>query len=140
MMCDTILNIMDDVIHFFFVSLALFFTLAFQAFWSFGMDDPNFETFTMALWTQFKMVVGDYPWPDGGLKGGMQGFMQLAYLFIFTFLIFFILLNFFLAIVVDAFSAVKRRVADNRSENAFFHDLIEMVIGLVIRKYKKSPS
>merc|ERR1719316_876198 len=104
------------------------------------MDDSNFETFSMALWTQFKMVVGEYPWPDGGLKSGMQGFMQLFYLFIFTFLIFFILLNFFLAIVVDAFSAVKQGVGDNRSENAFFHDLGEMCVSFAIRLYYRYPS
>merc|ERR1719379_1229844 len=118
----TLLNIADDVVHFFITSMALFCTLAFQAYWSFGMDNPAFDTFPSSMWTQFQMIVGEYPWPDGGLQDGMQGMMQFVYLFIFTFLIFFVLLNFFLAIVVDAFCGLKQAVADNRSENPFFYD------------------
>jgi hypothetical protein len=136
---DTMKNIADDVIHFLITSLALFCTLAFQGFWSFGMSDPSFESYTMSLWTQFQMVVGAYPWPDGGVENGIQGFMQIVYLFIFTFLVFFVLLNFFLAIVVDAFSSIKTEVAINRSDQAFFRDVLSIFTSFAYRLYYKYP-
>jgi hypothetical protein len=138
-MVDTLATIADDVVHFMITSMALFSTLAFQAFWSFGMNDSNFESFSISLWTQFKMIVGDFPFRGGGLQSGFQGLMQLIYLLIFTFLVFFVLLNFFLAIVVEAFSANKAELKKNRSENPFFVDIIEVFWGLVISLWKKYP-
>jgi hypothetical protein len=140
LMVDTIRNITDDVVHFIITGSALFCTLAFQGFWSFGMDDPAFESFTMAMWTQFQMIIGFYPWPPGGVRPGFQGIMQVAYLLIFTFLVFFILLNFFLAIVVDAFTRIKQEVAINRAENPFAMDLIDCGWSLIVRVWKKYPS
>jgi hypothetical protein len=139
-MVDTMRNILDDVIHFFITGIAIFATLAFQAFWAFGMDDPAFESYTKALWTQFQMLVGDFPWPAGGLKGGLGGAMQFVYLFIFAFLVFFILLNFFLAIVVEAFSDIKKKVAINRSEMPFVSDVFELCTSFAIRFWFKYPN
>merc|ERR1711988_645832 len=58
--------------------------------------------------TQLKMVMGEFPFDDPWKETALER----AWYFCYAVLIFFLAVNIFLAIIVEAFVLVKRRLAD----------------------------
>merc|ERR1719478_1665638 len=71
--------------------------------------------------TQFKMLIGEWPWTS---TTDPQLFI---YLLTYALIMFFILLNFFLAIVVDTFTRVQEVVQETLTEKAFFSDCADVI-------------
>lgn len=117
---------MDDLVHFFLVFALLSVTLAFTAMWQFGESKPEFASISHALYTQVRMVIGDFPFPDAteALREGSF----LIYLLIYIFLIFFTLMNFFLGIIVDTYAEIKALVVLSEVENTVFMDYFSVIL------------
>ena len=69
---STVLEMFMDFMHFFVLFGTLWPVLAFVGMWSFGDEMPEFSSFTMAWYTQFQMIVGDFILPNGQVSGFAQ--------------------------------------------------------------------
>jgi len=98
------------------------------AFWMFGTDSPDFDSPNKAMYMQFRMVTGDFDF-----LGDQDDPDPLFYVYAVTFvvLVAFVLLNFFLAIVVDGFMIAKASVKVNEAENTFAFDLMLVTVRLI---------
>merc|ERR1719409_962881 len=111
---NTIKEAADDIVHFVITFTLLYTVLAFLSFWMFGSSQMVYNTFGDAMLTQFKMLIGEWPWTE---NTDPQLFI---YLLTYALIMFFILLNFFLAIVVDTFTRVQEVVQETQVEKSFF--------------------
>jgi len=102
--------------------ITLFCVLAFLAMWSFGDKVADFGNFWTACYTQFRMLVGEFQMPIGENSGFeiTFGFYTIVYFIV----VFSLLLNFFLAIVVDSYSNVKDAIVHCKVENNVIWDVL----------------
>jgi len=108
MLTKTVKGALLNMLHFFLVFTILFLMLAFMAHFLLGGQIQLFGTFGGACETQVRMLFGEFIFVDGAeLLSGLSLAMYWLYAASFMLIVFFTLLNFFLAIVVDAFVAVK---------------------------------
>uniref|UniRef100_A0A0G4IDD9 Polycystin cation channel PKD1/PKD2 domain-containing protein n=1 Tax=Chromera velia CCMP2878 TaxID=1169474 RepID=A0A0G4IDD9_9ALVE len=118
---DTVKTSLDDLFHFFITFAGLYLLFAFMAFYSYGDVIKEFASFGQACYTQFRMVLGDWAFPvDRG-----DAFLYI-YMVAFALVIFFILLNFFLAIIIDAYAEVKKHVEDSLVEKNLMVDMWDL--------------
>jgi len=77
---------------------------------------PQFSTFGKTMESQARMMFGEFIYADGAhhLSAGYTA-MYWIYAGTYMLIVFFIMLNFFLAIIVDAFVEVKERMEDESS-------------------------
>jgi len=111
----------SDLFHFMIVFALLFCTLAFLGTWHFGGVLEKFGSFPMTCDTQFKMIIGEFPFDDKDFSPDVV--LYFVYLLVFAFVVFFLLLNFFLAIVVDSYAAIQEKVKETVVEHAFLADI-----------------
>eukprot|EP00397_Hematodinium_sp_SG-2012_P003500 GEMP01003508.1.p1 GENE.GEMP01003508.1~~GEMP01003508.1.p1 ORF type:complete len:671 (+),score=161.93 GEMP01003508.1:1668-3680(+) len=118
---NTVATAADDIAHFFLAFFLLFFVLAVQAVWSFGPVMPEFNNVESAMYAQFRMIFDDFPFDQ--IQRAPNRTLFLLYMFTFAFFVFFLLLNFFLAIVIDSYAAIKERVERSKVERSFPLDI-----------------
>jgi len=126
MLTDTVFKACWNILHFLCLFMVLFCMMAFMAHWQLGEFIRDFTTYGAAISTQARMIYGEFIYVDGA--GNLEGTMLFMYwLYAFTFLLvmYFILLNFFLAIVVDAFADVNALHEDSVYINNFFLDCLD---------------
>jgi len=132
---STLIEMYMDFMHFLLLATTLYCVLAFLGTWSFGDKVADFGDFQTSLYTQFRMIVGEFNLPtdeDSGFK-----FTFGLYAIIYFLMVFSLLLNFFLAIVIDSYANVKDSVKDCKVENsvawdipaAFAYPMIAMIRG-----------
>lgn len=108
MLSHTVVAALDNIFHFSLVFIFICTLLAWLACWSFGPDKDLFCTLAYAMTTQLKMVMGEFPFDDPW----KEPLLERAWYVCYAILIFFLAVNIFLAIIVEAFVWVKRRLAD----------------------------
>jgi len=119
----TVSKASSQIIHFLMLFSLLFVMLAFIAFWQLGTQIPHFATFGDAISTQGRMLFGEFIYADGAAKlHTTDMILYWTYAFTFMLLMFFILLNFFLAIIVDAFVCVKADIEEMTTDRSFVYD------------------
>merc|ERR1740129_246999 len=120
---ETIRKALVHLLHFFFLFGAIFASLAFVAFWMLGEQLRPFQSFGNSMETQARMMFGEFIYADGAhhLSDSFTA-MYWVYACSFMLIVFFLLLNFFLAIIVDAFIKVKG-MQENESTPMVLHDL-----------------
>ena len=69
---------------------------AHQRYWMIGSENDKFETLTDALWSQFEMIIGEFPFAEGRVAS----FFEMFYMFSYAMLVFVLLINSFLLAVV----------------------------------------
>jgi Polycystin cation channel len=108
-----------DLLHFAVVAGIVFVGYAMMAHVIFGNVIEKFSTFRLSIDTCFEMLLGEIG-VNEDLKAltGLQGLAGSLFFWTFELLVFMVLLNFLLAIIVDAFSVVK----DNTSESTGLHE------------------
>eukprot|EP00438_Fugacium_kawagutii_P023655 Skav206419 [mRNA] locus=scaffold292:360054:374362:+ [translate_table: standard] len=123
-----------NMMHFFFVFAILFLMLAFMANFLLGGRIHIFSTFGSACSAQVRMLFGEFIYADGveALTGSALATLAGN--------VFFTLLNFFLAIIVDAFVEVKDNCGQLRCTQSFFRDLCSMAWTLYLRRRYKLPA
>jgi len=104
----TLWRAFDNMLHFLMLFSILFLMLAYMAHWMLGGDIDIFSTFGGTISAQGRMIYGEFIYASGAEDlNGIMMVMYWFYAFTFMLVMFFTLLNFFLAIVVDAFADVK---------------------------------
>eukprot|EP00928_Gymnodinium_smaydae_P036224 TRINITY_DN25342_c0_g2_i1.p1 TRINITY_DN25342_c0_g2~~TRINITY_DN25342_c0_g2_i1.p1 ORF type:complete len:747 (-),score=105.00 TRINITY_DN25342_c0_g2_i1:240-2480(-) len=123
----TVFKAADSIMHFMALFGTLFCCLAFIAYWFFGEHIDGFGSYGAAVSTQGRMIFGEFIYVDGASELTSKD-LAMYWIYAFTFMIvfFFTLLNFFLAIVVDAFNDVKQAVDDLVVEKSFLADTIQL--------------
>merc|ERR1719408_348166 len=95
-----------------------------------------------AIEAQGRMIFGEFIYASG--EEELHGVMIIMYwLYAFTFMIvmFFTLLNFFLAIVVDAYADVKEEFDTvHITEQAFPTDVLDILAGVVRYRVRRWPA
>lgn len=124
----TVFRAMDNIVHFLILFFTLFIMMAFMAHWSLGESIDAFGTFGDAVMNQGRMIYGAFIFAPGAenLHGTSTMFYWL-YAIVFMLVMFFTLLNFFLAIIVDSFVEVKGENAKTVVVKGFFPDLCHVV-------------
>eukprot|EP00449_Zooxanthella_nutricula_P048076 CAMPEP_0198596524 /NCGR_PEP_ID=MMETSP1462-20131121/143287_1 /TAXON_ID=1333877 /ORGANISM="Brandtodinium nutriculum, Strain RCC3387" /LENGTH=890 /DNA_ID=CAMNT_0044328165 /DNA_START=10 /DNA_END=2679 /DNA_ORIENTATION=+ len=128
MLTSTLKKSLDNMFHFFFLFLLIFAMLGFTASWMLGGDVTAFATVGIALGSQTKMLFGEWIYADNAddLTGVMVA-MYWIYALTFMLLLLYTLLNFFLAIVVDAFVQVKTHIAVQTFEQNVCLDIFDLL-------------
>nr|XP_012802956.2 polycystic kidney disease 2-like 2 protein isoform X1 [Jaculus jaculus] len=101
---STLSRCMKDIVGFAIMFFIIFFAYAQLGFLVFGSQVDDFSTFQNSIFTQFRIVLGDF-----NFAGIQQANWILGpiYFITFIFFVFFVLLNMFLAIINDTYSEVK---------------------------------
>jgi hypothetical protein len=105
---QTLASASDNIFHFMLVFCLISGLLAWLACWSFGPDKDLFSTLQYALSTQLKMVMGEFPFDDPWKETVLERLWYVCY----AILIFFLAVNIFLSIIVEAFMEAKKRLAE----------------------------
>uniref|UniRef100_A0A667ZLW5 Polycystin-2 n=1 Tax=Myripristis murdjan TaxID=586833 RepID=A0A667ZLW5_9TELE len=102
-----------DLVGFAIMFFIIFLAYAQLAYLVFGTQVNDFSTFQASIFTQFRIILGDFEFSEIEEANPVLG---PIYFTTFVFFIFFILLNMFLAIINDTYSEVKADMSQQRSE------------------------
>ncbi|NXU75077.1 PK2L2 protein, partial [Oreotrochilus melanogaster] len=101
---STLSHCAKDIIGFATIFFIVFFAYAQLGYLVFGSHVEEFSTFQNCIFTQFRIVLGDFEFEAIETVNRILGPL---YFITFVFFVFFLLLNMFLAIINDAYSEVK---------------------------------
>ncbi|XP_029996146.1 polycystin-2 isoform X2 [Sphaeramia orbicularis] len=102
-----------DLVGFAIMFFIIFLAYAQLAYLVFGTQVNDFSTFQASIFTQFRIILGDFEFSEIEEANPVLG---PIYFTTFVFFIFFILMNMFLAIINDTYSEVKADMSQHRSE------------------------
>ncbi|CAJ1052439.1 polycystin-2 isoform X1 [Xyrichtys novacula] len=102
-----------DLVGFAIMFFIIFLAYAQLAYLVFGTQVDDFSTFQASIFTQFRIILGDFEFSKIEEANPVLG---PIYFTTFVFFIFFILMNMFLAIINDTYSEVKADMSQQRSE------------------------
>ncbi|XP_048387001.2 polycystin-2 isoform X2 [Stegostoma tigrinum] len=102
-----------DIIGFAIMFFIVFLAYAQLAYLVFGTQVDDFNTFHTCIFTQFRIILGDF---DFAKIEEADRILGPVYFVTFVFFVFFILLNMFLAIINDTYSEVKSDMAQQKNE------------------------
>ncbi|XP_048364710.1 polycystin-2 [Sphaerodactylus townsendi] len=126
-----------DILGFAIMFFIIFIAYAQLAYLVFGTQVSDFSTFQDSLFSQFRILLGDFDFTEVEEANRVLG---PIYFTTFVFFMFFILLNMFLAIINDTYSEVKSDMAQQKPEMEL-SDLIKKgyTKAMVKLKLKKTP-
>lgn len=128
----------SDMVHFFLIFLMVLFGIAVIGSWRFGSESAEFRSVLAAMRTQFDAVLD----PPGEIPVSTDSdtdFEYLAFVLLIHVVNFFFLINFFLAIVVNAYTNV-RRVEDCTVEQSVFADFFALLRNFTKRASHRWPT
>ncbi|KAM8938978.1 polycystin-2 isoform 2-T2 [Pelodytes ibericus] len=102
-----------DLLGFSIMFFIVFLAYAQFAYLVFGTQVDDFSTFQDCIFTQFRIILGDFDFTNIEEANQVLG---PVYFTTFVFFMFFILLNMFLAIINDTYSEVKTDMAQQKHE------------------------
>uniref|UniRef100_H3D0E5 Polycystin-2 n=1 Tax=Tetraodon nigroviridis TaxID=99883 RepID=H3D0E5_TETNG len=102
-----------DLVGFAIMFFIIFLAYAQLAYLVFGTQVGDFSTFQASIFTQFRIILGDFEFSEIEEASPVLG---PVYFTTFVFFVFFILMNMFLAIINDTYSEVKADMSQQRSE------------------------
>lgn len=107
----------SDLVHFFVLAIVVFIGYGIMGHLLFGSQIEAFSTMSDALQTNFEMLLGEVTVADQmmDLVGPSIEFAAVLYFWSYQIFVFMILLNFLIAIIVDAFSEVKATLSNEKS-------------------------
>ncbi|XP_007938223.1 LOW QUALITY PROTEIN: polycystic kidney disease 2-like 1 protein [Orycteropus afer afer] len=110
---STVARCAKDILGFAVMFFIVFFTYAQLGYLLFGTQVENFSTFIKCIFTQFRIILGDF---DYNAIDNANCILGPAYFVTYVFFVFFVLLNMFLAIINDTYSEVKEELAGQKDE------------------------
>ncbi|XP_053730690.1 polycystic kidney disease 2-like 1 protein [Synchiropus splendidus] len=110
-----------DILGFAVMFFIVFFAYAQLGYLIFGTEVETFSTFVKCIFTQFRIILGDFDYDAIDRANRVLG---PIYFVSYVFVVFFILLNMFLAIINDTYSEVKEELSSQKDE-LHFTDLIK---------------
>ena len=99
----------------------IFYFFAYAAHFMFGTEFEEFATVRGSVYTQFRMLTGDFPFPTHTLDRDTIFFIY--YLVLFFLVVFMMLLNFLLAVIIDAYTTVVAATIECDIEHTVFEDV-----------------
>ncbi|KAI7805279.1 polycystic kidney disease 2-like 1 protein [Triplophysa rosa] len=121
-----------DIFGFAIMFFIVFFAYAQLGYLLFGMEVETFSTFNKCIFTQFRIILGDFDYDAIDRANRVLG---PIYFFSYVFFVFFVLLNMFLAIINDTYSEVKSELSSQKDEFQI-SDLIKQSYEKTIMKLK----
>uniref|UniRef100_A0A8C1WFA4 Polycystic kidney disease 2-like 1 n=2 Tax=Cyprinus carpio TaxID=7962 RepID=A0A8C1WFA4_CYPCA len=121
-----------DIFGFAIMFFIVFFAYAQLGYLLFGMEVETFSTFNKCIFTQFRIILGDFNYDAIDTANRVLG---PIYFFSYVFFVFFVLLNMFLAIINDTYSEVKSELASQKDEFQIA-DLIKQSYEKTVMKLK----
>ncbi|XP_045363341.2 polycystin-2-like protein 1 isoform X2 [Camelus bactrianus] len=110
---STLARCAKDILGFAVMFFIVFFAYAQLGYLLFGTQVENFSTFIKCIFTQFRIILGDF---DYNAIDNANRILGPAYFVTYVFFVFFVLLNMFLAIINDTYSEVKEELAGQKEE------------------------
>ncbi|XP_040294234.1 polycystic kidney disease 2-like 1 protein [Bufo bufo] len=113
---STLARCAKDILGFAIMFFIVFFAYAQLGYLLFGTQVENFSTFVKCIFTQFRIILGDF---DYDAIDNANRVLGPIYFVTYVFFVFFVLLNMFLAIINDTYSEVKEELANQKNELQF---------------------
>ncbi|CAH6952351.1 Pkd2l1 [Phodopus roborovskii] len=110
---STLARCAKDILGFAVMFFIVFFAYAQLGYLIFGTQVENFSTFVKCIFTQFRIILGDF---DYNAIDNANRILGPVYFVTYVFFVFFVLLNMFLAIINDTYSEVKEELASQEDE------------------------
>uniref|UniRef100_A0A671TRX7 Polycystin 2 like 1, transient receptor potential cation channel n=1 Tax=Sparus aurata TaxID=8175 RepID=A0A671TRX7_SPAAU len=105
-----------DILGFAIMFFIVFFAYAQLGYLLFGTEVESFSTFVKCIFTQFRIILGDFDYDAIDRANRVLG---PIYFVTYVFFVFFVLLNMFLAIINDTYSEVKEELSSQKDELQF---------------------
>ncbi|KAM3606549.1 uncharacterized protein V6R79_018486 [Siganus canaliculatus] len=102
-----------DILGFAIMFFIVFFAYAQLGYLLFGTEVESFSTFAKCIFTQFRIILGDF---DYNAIDRANRVLGPIYFVTYVFFVFFVLLNMFLAIINDTYSEVKEELSSQKDE------------------------
>nr|XP_046213675.1 LOW QUALITY PROTEIN: polycystic kidney disease 2-like 1 protein [Oncorhynchus gorbuscha] len=102
-----------DIMGFAIMFFIVFFAYAQLGYLLFGTEVKSFSTFVKCIFTQFRIILGDFDYDAIERANRVLG---PIYFVTYVFFVFFVLLNMFLAIINDTYSEVKEELSSQKDE------------------------
>ncbi|KAM9379950.1 polycystin-2-like protein 1 [Phaethornis superciliosus] len=102
-----------DILGFAIMFFIVFFAYAQLGYLLFGTQVETFSTFVKCIFTQFRIILGDF---DYNSIDNANRVLGPIYFVTYVFFVFFVLLNMFLAIINDTYSEVKEELSSQKDE------------------------
>ncbi|KAM4704443.1 polycystin-2-like protein 1 [Rhinophrynus dorsalis] len=113
---STLARCAKDILGFAIMFFIVFFAYAQLGYLLFGTQVENFSTFIKCIFTQFRIILGDF---DYDAIDNANRILGPIYFVTYVFFVFFVLLNMFLAIINDTYSEVKEELSNQKNELQF---------------------
>ncbi|XP_020646855.3 polycystin-2-like protein 1 [Pogona vitticeps] len=110
---STLARCAKDILGFAIMFFIVFFAYAQLGYLLFGTQVENFSTFIKCIFTQFRIILGDF---DYNAIDNANRILGPIYFVTYVFFVFFVLLNMFLAIINDTYSEVKEELSNQKNE------------------------
>uniref|UniRef100_A0A8C8BDB9 Polycystin 2 like 1, transient receptor potential cation channel n=1 Tax=Otus sunia TaxID=257818 RepID=A0A8C8BDB9_9STRI len=110
---STLARCAKDILGFAIMFFIVFFAYAQLGYLLFGSQVENFSTFVKCIFTQFRIILGDF---DYNSIDNANRVLGPIYFVTYVFFVFFVLLNMFLAIINDTYSEVKEELSSQKDE------------------------
>ncbi|KAM5214232.1 polycystin-2-like protein 2 [Hipposideros larvatus] len=134
---STLSRCIKDIVGFAIMFFIIFFAYAQLGFLVFGSQVDNFSTFQNSIFSQFRIVLGDFNFADIQQANRILG---PIYFITFIFFVFFVLLNMFLAIINNTYSEVKADYSLGRRPDFELGKMIKKSYNNALEKLKlKKP-
>ncbi|TDH01032.1 hypothetical protein EPR50_G00175900 [Perca flavescens] len=105
-----------DILGFAIMFFIVFFAYAQLGYLLFGTEVQSFSTFVKCIFTQFRIILGDFDFDAIDRANRVLG---PIYFVTYVFFVFFVLLNMFLAIINDTYSEVKEELSSQKDDLQF---------------------
>ncbi|XP_015203008.2 polycystin-2-like protein 1 [Lepisosteus oculatus] len=110
---STLARCAKDILGFAIMFFIVFFAYAQLGYLLFGTEVQTFSTFVKCIFTQFRIILGDFDYDAIDQANRILG---PIYFVTYVFFVFFVLLNMFLAIINDTYSEVKEELSKQKDE------------------------
>ncbi|KAJ8393244.1 hypothetical protein AAFF_G00063160 [Aldrovandia affinis] len=110
---STLARCAKDILGFAIMFFIVFFAYAQLGYLLFGTEVESFSTFVKCIFTQFRIILGDFDYDAIDKANRVLG---PIYFVSYVFFVFFVLLNMFLAIINDTYSEVKEELSKEKDE------------------------
>ncbi|ESO00887.1 hypothetical protein HELRODRAFT_192463 [Helobdella robusta] len=109
----TLSSCLSEIVTFTFIFTLVYVSFALLAYFLFGSTVPGFNTFEGALYSQFKILLGDFNYDSILSTNSVLG---PAYFIIVIFILLILLAGMFVAIISDAYGNVKMELLQKRRD------------------------
>lgn len=126
-----------DLTGFAIMFFIIFLAFAQLGYIMFGTQARDFSTYSSAIFTLFRLILGDFDFQALQKANRVLG---PAYFILYVFFVFFVLLNMFIAIINDTYAVVKAELAETKNEIEFSEFLKKRANNMMEKMNSKKKS